>query len=76
MSRYSSSYPSAGVSIGSYDRPEQSVSTIMNYISKVQRLSTLNDIQGYVERMLKVNPFARALIFTKNGFSGVFLDEK
>ena len=26
--------------------------------------------------MSKVNPFARALIFTKSGFSGVFWDEK
>ena len=33
-------------------------------------------IQGHPERVLKVNPFARALIFTKNGFSGVFWDEK
>ena len=34
------------------------------------------DIQGHPERMLKVNPFARALIFTKSGFSEVFWDEK
>jgi len=34
MSRYTSSYSSAGVAVGSYDRPEQSVSTIMNNISK------------------------------------------
>ena len=33
-------------------------------------------IQGLSERMIKVNPFARALIFTKNGFSEVFWDEK
>ena len=33
-------------------------------------------IQGLPERMSKVNPFARALIFTKSGFSGVFWDEK
>ena len=33
-------------------------------------------IQGHPERMSKVNPFARALIFTKSGFSGVFWDEK
>ena len=33
-------------------------------------------IQGHPERMLKVNPFARALIFTKSGFSGMFRDEK
>ena len=33
-------------------------------------------LQGHPERMLKVNPFARALIFTKSGFSGVFWDEK
>ena len=30
------------------------------------------NIQGHPERMSKVNPFARALIFTKSGFSGVF----
>ena len=29
-------------------------------------------LQGHPERMSKVNPFARALIFTKSGFSGVF----
>lgn len=40
MSRYTSSYSSAGVAVGSYDRPEQSVSTIMNNISKVRHLST------------------------------------
>ena len=34
------------------------------------------NIQGHPERMSKVNPFARALIFTKIGFSGVFWDEK
>ena len=33
-------------------------------------------VQGHSERMLKVNPFAWALIFTKSGFSGVFWDEK
>ena len=33
-------------------------------------------VQGHPERMSKVNPFARALIFTKSGFSGVFWDEK
>ena len=33
-------------------------------------------LQGHPERVLKVNPFARALIFTKSGFSGVFWDEK
>ena len=36
----------------------------------------ITNIQGLPERVLKVNPFARALIFTKNGFSGVFWDEK
>ena len=39
-------------------------------------ISTAGDLQGHPERMLKVNPFARALIFTKSGFSGVFWDEK
>ena len=38
MSRYASSYSSAGVAVGSYERPEQSVSTIMNNISKVLHL--------------------------------------
>jgi len=33
MSRYGPSY-SSGVTLGSFDRPEQSVSTIMNNISK------------------------------------------
>ena len=33
-------------------------------------------VQSHQERMLKVNPFARALIFTKSGFSEVFWDEK
>ena len=33
-------------------------------------------VQGLSERMIKVNPFARALIFTKSGFSEVFWDEK
>ena len=28
-------------------------------------------LQGHPERMLKVNPFARALVFTKSGFAGV-----
>ena len=35
-----------------------------------------SDLQGLSERMLKVNPFAWALIFTKSGFFGVFWDEK
>ena len=33
-------------------------------------------VQGHPERMSKVNPFARAFIFTKSGFSEVFWDEK
>ena len=34
------------------------------------------NVQGLPEKMSKVNSFARALIFTKSGFSGVFWDEK
>ena len=34
------------------------------------------NLQGHPERMLKVNPFAQALIFTKSVFSEVFWDEK
>ena len=41
-----------------------------------ENLATLTIIQGHPERMLKVNLFARALIFTKSGFSGMFRDEK
>ena len=33
-------------------------------------------MQGQPERMSKVNPFAQAQIFTKSGFSEVFMDEK
>ena len=36
----------------------------------------LTKIQGHPERVLKVNSFAEAKIFTKNGFSGVFWDQK
>ena len=34
------------------------------------------EVQGLSEGMAKVNPFERALFFTKSGFSGVFWDEK
>ena len=33
-------------------------------------------VQGHPELMSKVKLFARALIFTKSGFSGVFWGEK
>ena len=49
---------------------------ILIWQTRFTEIAVSRKLQGHPERVLKVNPLARALIFTKSGFSGVFWDEK
>ena len=62
------------VAPGSLKKPR--LNTMQKTLHKTQHHVVNVTLQGHPERVLKVNPFARALIFTKSGFSGVFWDEK